>query len=117
MWETDSMQMQVEELPGGVSRIKLDGDLDAKGSSEIEVSFAAVTSARDKVVVDLSKVGFLASIGIRSLLLAAKTISRRGGKMVLLAPNEDVEKVLVTSGANQVVAIQGNLEGALAAVA
>jgi anti-anti-sigma factor len=110
------MRMWVEELSGGVTKVALEGDLDAKGSAEIDVSFAAVTSARDKVVVDMAGVGFLASIGIRTLLSAAKTVSRRGGRMALLSPNSDVLKVLETSGVAQVMGIQADLDGALAAL-
>jgi len=111
------MQMQVEEISGGITKINLDGDLDAKGSAEIDVSFAAVTAAREKVVVDLSKVGFLASIGIRTLLSAAKIMGRRSGRLVLTGANADVAKVLSISGVEQVLAIHPGLDEALAALA
>lgn len=111
------MKMQHEELASGVTRVALEGDLDAKGSGEIEVSFAAVTGARLKIVVDLSAVGFMASIGIRTLLSAAKTVGRRGGRLVLAGANADVRKVLTVSGVDQVLPVHGDLEAALAALA
>jgi len=110
------MRMDVKELDGGVVRITLDGDLDAKGSGEIEVQFAAVTSVHTKVVVDMAKVGFLASIGIRTLLSAARTAGRRGGKVVLLSPVAPVLKVLQVSGADTLVPIFGDLDAAVAAI-
>lgn len=112
------MKMETEDLPGGVTRIVLNGDLDAKGSNEIDLQFQTVASSRLKVVVDLSQVGFLASIGIRTLMLAAKANGRKGGKLVLLDPGEPVHKVLKTCGADGVLAIvQGGLAAAVAAVA
>jgi len=111
------MRMQVDELDGGVTKVTLEGDLDAKGSGEIEVSFAAITGARLKLVVDMSLVGFLASIGIRTLLSAAKTVTRRGGKLVLSGANADVTKVLEVSGAAQLLTLAAGQDEALAALA
>ena len=110
------MKMTLEDLPADITRIVLTGDLDAKGSNEIDLQFQAVASSRSKVVVDLSRVGFLASIGIRTLLLAAKANSRKGGKLVLLDPATPVNKVLETCGADGVLSIVHGLDAAVAAV-
>ena len=57
-----------------------------------------LAGSRSKLLVDMTNVSFLSSMGIRSLLTVAKTISRRGGKVVLLQPNALVTKVLLTTG-------------------
>lgn len=111
------MKMQVEELASGVTVIRLDGDLDAKGIGEIEVKFAAATEITTKVVVDFQKVGFLASIGIRALLSAVKSLNRRGGKLVLLDPSDTVTQVLRTCGADGVMTLANGLDAALSALA
>lgn len=111
------MRMDVEELDGGVTKIRLIGDLDAKGAGEIEVSFTAVTSSRLKVIVDLTGVAFLASIGIRSLISAAKTLARRGGKLVIQDPSEAVNTVLLTCGVESLIPIVQGADAASAAVA
>jgi anti-anti-sigma factor len=111
------MKMVVEELPSGVTHIRLDGALDAKGAGEIEVQFAAVTGNRLKLVIDLGGVDFLASIGIRTLLSAVKTVNRRGGKLVVADPTEAVAKVLRTCGADGVIPLIDGLDAAVAAVA
>lgn len=110
------MRMEVDDLDQGVTRIRLLGDLGVKGAADIEVQFAAVTSSRGKVIVDMGGVGFLASIGIRTLLSAAKMVARRGGKLVLLDPTEAVAKVLQTCGADQVVPVIHGADAALSAV-
>ncbi len=111
------MQMDVDEPVVGITRIVLSGDLDARGSGEIDVQFSAVAASRPKVVVDLTQVAFLASIGIRTLMLAAKANNRKGGKLVLLDPSDAVHKVLRTSGADTVLPVVRGLDSALAAVA
>ncbi len=110
------MHMEVDDLDQGVTCIRLRGDLDVKGAGEIDIQFSAVASSRRRVLVDLGEVGFLASIGIRTLLSAAKTVGRRGGKLVLLNPSDALVKVLETCGADRVLPIHHGLSEGLIAV-
>ncbi len=111
------MKMDTEELEGGVTRIILTGDLDARGAGEIDLSFQAVAASRSKVVVDLSGVGFLASIGIRTLIQAVKANAGKGGRLVVLDPAEPVWKVITTCGADSLLPMAHGLDAAVAAVA
>jgi len=93
------MDLQYSELDSGVRIIKLTGSLDIVGTSQIETRFAGHCSGDNvRVIVDVSGVEFLASIGIRLLLMNAKSVARRGGRMLLLAPTPDVETVLELTG-------------------
>ena len=107
------MEMRCSEQDNGISLIKLGGKLDIIGMGEIETKFAGYC-AGDKVcvVVDLSEVDFLASIGIRLLMLTAKSIATRGGKMVLLNPIPDVHSVLEITGILAIIPIYSQLESA-----
>jgi anti-anti-sigma factor len=69
------------------------------------------------IVVDMSGVPYMSSIGIRALLMNAKAVSRRGGRFVLLSPEPNVKNVLVSSGIDQLITICGNLAEALTKVA
>jgi anti-sigma B factor antagonist len=62
--------------------------------------------------VDLSEVDFLASIGIRLSMLTAKSIARRGGRMVLLNPISEVQNVLEVTGIPAIIPIYSSLESA-----
>ena len=72
------MEMTTEELDKGVTKIKLAGRLDVAAAGQIELRFNTIAGARRAVIVDLSKVTFLASMGMRMLLIAAKTIGEQG---------------------------------------
>ncbi len=111
------MEMTVEELDGGIVRAILDGRLDIAGAAEIDMRFSVLAGANRAVIVDMAAVRFLASIGIRTLLIGAKAIQRRGGKMVLLRPTTEVEKVLWVSGVADLMPIFHDDAQALAAVA
>jgi hypothetical protein len=53
--------------------------------------------------------------GIRTLLLGAKTVQRRGGGLVLMNPVEEVERVLEVMGVTDLMPIYRDSEAALAA--
>jgi anti-anti-sigma factor len=112
------MQFEIAELENGIKQATLVGRLDLKGTNEIDDSFTfQISSAKAPVIVDMSGVEFLASIGIRMLLSSARALSRRGGKMVLLSPTPMVEEVLVTAGIDELIEIYNNLDSARAALA
>jgi anti-anti-sigma factor len=84
------MKMAIEPVVPGVVKIVLDGRLDITGASDIDLQFNAIAGSHRGVVVDLAGVSFLASIGIRTLLLGAKAVQRRGGCFILLNPVDEV---------------------------
>jgi anti-anti-sigma factor len=111
------MKMNVEPLALGVVKVILDGRLDITGAGIIDLQFSAIAGSHRGVVVDLTNVSFLASIGIRTLLLGAKAVQRRGGTFVLLNPADEVEKVLEVTGVTDLMPIYHDNDAALAAVA
>ena len=107
------MELQYSELEQDFRLIKLTGRLDIIGKAGIETKFAGYCSGENaRVVVDLSEVDFLASIGIRLLTLTAKSVASRGGKMVLLNPMPDVQSVLEITGIPAIIPIYAYLESA-----
>lgn len=111
------MRMDTEEVAPGVIRANFDGRLDVGGTQQIDLPFNALAGSRPALVVDLSKVTFIASLGVRLLIVAGRTVQRKGGRMVLLQPCPEVEAVLVSTGADIVVPVVHSLDDALHAVA
>lgn len=110
------MQMNVEPLAQGVVKVILTGRLDITGAGTIDLQFNAIAGSHRGVVVDMGSVSFLASIGIRTLLLGAKAVQRRGGSFVLLNPVAEVEKVLEVTGVTDLMPIYRDNAAAVAAV-
>jgi anti-anti-sigma factor len=111
------MRIEAENLDGGILKLNLAGRMDVQGSSEIDVQFTSYAARQRAVVVDMSGVDFLASIGIRTLLLTAKAMSHRGGKMVLFNPDDNVTKILEMAGIDTLIPIVRSLDEARAAFA
>ena len=110
------MKMDVVETATGVTRVILEGRLDIAGAQEIDQPFSVLGGSRRKVVVDLAKVSFLASLGLRTLMFSAKAVNMKGGKFVVCAPDENVEKVLRMSGIADVIPIFADYAAAEVAV-
>jgi anti-anti-sigma factor len=110
------MRMETEEVAPGVTKFNLVGHLDIGGTHEIELQFNALCGAQRKVIVDLSQVDFIASLGLRLLIVGARTVQRKGGRIVLFRPPIEVEAVLVSSGTDNVVPILRHLDEAIHAV-
>ncbi|HML94040.1 MAG TPA: STAS domain-containing protein [Thermodesulfobacteriota bacterium] len=107
------MDMIVINADDELTHIKLRGrvDLDTIGDLDCEFTRQTVTRRKD-AVVDMSDVDYMASIGLRMLITAAKALDKFGAKMVLLNPHPDVEDVLRTAGFDKVMPIEHDLESA-----
>jgi anti-sigma B factor antagonist len=111
------MELTTDTLEGGVPCVRLAGRLDLKGTQAVEQSFSqAVGVTGQSVVVDMSGVDFIASVGVRLLLTNIKALTAAGAKMVMLNPQKMVGEVLQLSGLDSVAPICHDVNAALAAV-
>ena len=109
------MNLQFNELENGIRLIKFIGALDLTGSYGIEVEFVRQCQGDNvRMLVDLSEVEYISSIGVHMLVNAANSIARRGGKIALLNPQRDVMDVLEMIGIPQIIPIYSDLESAKA---
>ena len=92
------MQIVISDESGPTAKVGLVGKLDNAGAAVIALPLATLASEKTALIVDMSGVTFLASVGIHHLISASKTLGRRGGKLVLVNPKEMVKEVLVICG-------------------
>lgn len=99
------MQLEHSEN-GGIRVLRLTGRLDLEGTEAIESEFATATSdSPQSVIVDLRGVPFLASLGMRMFVTAARTLRSREQKLVLLEPQEAVRAALDVAGLSRLLLI------------
>src|SRR5580693_3181304 len=110
------MPITILELEGEVTKVLLSGRIDIVGAREIEMPMAVVAGSRRAVVVDLSGVEFMASLGLRGIVVSAKSIMSKRGKIVLLQPRPEVEEVITTTGIDELIPIYHDEAEAIAAV-
>ena len=115
----DVAAVSFEDDENGLRTVTISGRLDIQGTNAIDARFAAITaSAAKRVVVDISGLEFLASIGIRTLVGNAKAQQQRGGRMILhVGDNAPVAKVLSTMGIDTLIPMFTEMDKAREAAA
>jgi anti-anti-sigma factor len=109
------MKMETHEIDDRVTRIRLGGRLDTKGADEIEREFSsAVLHLKHNTVVDMSGVDFVASMGIRMLLEAARGAKLRREQVVLFGVQPMVQVVFDRVGLGDLIRIVPDEAQALA---
>ena len=109
------MKLEFSELEDGIRLIRLIGALDLSGRYSIEIEFVRrCYGERVHVLVDLSEVDYISSLGVHMLITSANSIASRGGKMALLSPQPGVLEVLNLTGIVQIISIYSDFESAKA---
>lgn len=111
--------MELKILDAGPpARVALIGRLDIEGVGRVETKFVAATATqRRPVIVDLSGVTFIGSLGIGMLVGAAHALKRHGAGMVLLDPQPFIERVFDVTHMEEAVPIVHGLAAALRTMA
>lgn len=91
---------------GDLRTIMLSGRMDVRAWDAVADQLVDLTQAHSKIVLDLSALPMLASIGIRAIVTSARDVTARGGKMGLVVdPASTVMTTLKFSGIEQIVPI------------
>jgi anti-sigma B factor antagonist len=108
------MELDVIREDEEITHLGIKGRMDMMGLEGMELKFTAHTVSRRKpTLIDLSGVDFIASLGLRLLISAAKGLKRHGAKMVLLNPQPSVENVLTASGFDEIMPIVNDYDEAI----
>ena len=93
------MRYETEQI-GGALVVKLYGEIDQHCVSEIRDDIDRQIAIRNinSLIVDLGGVEFMDSSGIGMIMGRYKNMVSRGGKMMLVCPQPQVDKVLELSG-------------------
>ena len=111
------MNLDTVDVDGGITRVNLNGRLDIAAAAAIDLRFSALASGdRPLLVVDLSQVSFVASVGLRTFFATARTVKLRRGRMVLASPTEPVAKVLEAAAVGSLIPVFADADAACEAL-
>lgn len=100
----------------GVTILALDGRLDANTVAVVDKAFAAALADGSKNFVwDFSRLGYVSSAGLRSVLQALKQVGARGGKFAICSLSRNVLEVFDISGFKSLITICPDRARAVAA--
>ena len=113
----DDMEITVEEAAVGLAKVVLRGRFDTTGAVVVELPFNKIVREHRRIIVDLFAVTFLSSYAIRVLLVGAKIVNEKGGKLVILCPGGNVAKVLKSTRTDALIPTFQTQDAAVAACA
>ena len=95
-----------EERKDGFLILGLEGRLDAASAKILEDKvLALIDEGETRFVVDLSRLDYVSSAGLRVFLLASKRLNPSGGKLVLCSLQEPVKQVFDIVGFFSILSI------------
>jgi len=107
-----------DETRDGVVIVAPTGRLDVNTSAELEKRLLdKVAAGETRFVVDLTAVEYISSAGLRVLLLLAKQLKARSGRLVLSSLGPAVRQVFELAGLLPVFAVEASREQAMGRLA
>lgn len=96
-----------------ITILKPQGRLDAAGVRPLEIELLAhLEAGRIRLIVDLSAVRYISSVGLRMFLTATREAHRRGGTLKLCGLAPRVMEVFKMAGFDRVLQVLSTLEEA-----
>ena len=86
--------------------VHVEGELDTRTSPEFERAFFPALKGIKETELNLDRLDYLSSAGLRVLLGAAKTLEEAGGSLVVKNVGENVMDVLRVTGFDEVLTIE-----------
>ncbi len=91
---------------GNSANAVLEGRLDVNTSSELKEKVGGLSEDITNIDLDLEKLSYTSSAGLRVILQIHNQLKQRGGKLVLTHPNEVIMEVLEDTGLADCLNIQ-----------
>ena len=95
-----------KETINGKTVLYLEGRLDTSNSSELEKAVNETLETTDDIELDLSKLEYTSSSGLRVFLLTQKKVSEKGGNLVVSNVNEYIMEILDITGFSSILNIK-----------
>src|SRR3954469_11756000 len=100
--------------------LELAGDLDIDGAPSLcaAIDEGRRPLGRAHVIVDLSRVAFCDSTGLRALIEASREVAIAGGRLVAIVPEDGpVRSLLELTGAQEFLSVSADRDGVVASLA
>ena len=98
---------------GDVEIVEIEGSIDSKTAPELQQSILNVIAATSKIILDMTKVAFVSSAGLRVLLMVYRQLKGKDGKIVLVGVSDEIKDVMFMTGFITFFEIDKSLDEAL----
>lgn len=90
---------------GKVQIVAIEGRIDSSNVGELESALETARKSSNRLVIDMSKVDYFSSMGIRALISTKKKCAFRLGDLRLASPSEVAQDVIEIAGLDHVFKI------------
>ena len=98
--------MKIDKTQKGTElTVALEGRLDTVTAPELEASLGELAGLT-KLIIDMAKLVYVSSAGLRVLLAAQKKMDRNGGSMTLRNANEEIKEIFEVTGFDEILTIE-----------
>lgn len=102
------------ENKDGICLVKIDGRLDTTNYGELEAALGKQFDGKEhNFLLDLEKLDYISSSGLRILLMYLKKIKAVNGRFMLCNMNPEIKEIFEISGFINIFEIYDDLESAL----
>ena len=98
---------------GNITIARPEGKVDGTNSRAFQAELDEITSETSgAVVLDMERIDYVSSAGLRVILLAAKALERESRRFSMSSLNSEVQDVMKISGFDQIITVYGDSEEA-----
>jgi len=90
---------------GGKFTIALDGRLDTTTAHQLQEAMLPAFDVEKDIFLDIARLEYVSSAGLRVLLMGEKTAKAKGGSMSLCNVSDEIMEVLAITGFNEILTI------------
>ncbi len=81
-----------------ITIIEMQGELDSRSSPEVQDQLLNAVERDSKIVLDMSRVDYMSSAGLRTLLVLYRRIKENVGQIIVTGLNDEVRDVMAITG-------------------
>ena len=116
LWRGSAMDVATERQ-GDILAVLVSGRIDGSNAAAFEESVRTAIADSDRAaIMDLEKLSYISSSGLRVLLVIAKSLSGRDAKLLLCAMADPIGEVIETSGFDKIISVYPSKAEALASL-
>jgi len=82
----------------GIDIVEIEGSIDSKTAPDLQDSILNIIAGTSKIILDLTKVSFVSSAGLRVLLMVYRQLKAKDGKVVLVGVSDEIKDVMFMTG-------------------
>ena len=115
--QNNQVELQADQIEG-ILVISVAGRIDGLNAQEFHDNLDREISGSDNpVVLDLEKLSYISSAGLRSILLIAKTLQGRNTRFILCSLPDPIKEIFEIAGFDKIINVLESRSDAIAAIA